>query len=151
MSSDKSNFLKSPFGTKGVSEDYLRSGYSNSIKEIIEFSKERKIKVFLVKQAYFFENNIINQLNKYKVDELIELYKQDYFMKKYNINEETNFWSVLGTILNKKLDELTIYSNVVIVDPVDALLSSKENFIDYLHLSPLGNRVLANEISKKIN
>ena len=60
-------------------------------------------------------------------------------------------FSVLGTILNKKLDEFKIYNNVIIVNPVDALLSSEENFTDYLHLSPLGNRVLANEISKNIN
>ena len=62
-----------------------------------------------------------------------------------------NFWSVLGTILNKKIDELKIYKNVIIVDPRKALTSSEQNFTDYIHLTPKGNGILANEISKKIN
>tara|TARA_A100001015_G_C14963445_1_gene701917 strand:- start:552 stop:1637 length:1086 start_codon:yes stop_codon:yes gene_type:complete len=147
----KSNYLKSPISNNGISEEYLRTGYTNSLIEIIEFCKERKIKVYLVKQAYMFEKNIINKLDEFKVDELIELYKKDYFKKKYSLDEETNFWSVMGTILNKKIDELKFYKNVVVVDPINTLINSKKNFKDYLHLTPVGNGVLAGEISKKIN
>ena len=81
---------------------------------------------------------------------MIKFYKQDYFFKKFNLSETVNFWSVLGTILNKKIDELKIYKNVIIVDPRKILTSSEQNFTDYLHLTPKGNGVLANEISKKL-
>ena len=146
-----SNYLKSPLGNKGVSESYLRTGYTNSLIEIIEFAEQKKIKVILIKQAYLFDNQIMQELEKFTVDELIKLYKQDYFLRKFNLSEAINFWSILGTILNKKIDELKIYSNVIIIDPRKILTSSEENFTDYLHLTPKGNRVLALEVSKKIN
>ena len=146
-----SNYLKSPFVSKGVSEDYLRTGYTNSLIEIIEFAEQKKIEVILIKQAYLFDNQIMQELEQFTVDELIEFYKQDYFLKKFNLNETVNFWSVLGTILNKKIDELNIYNNVIIVDPRKDLTSSEQNFTDYLHLTSKGNSVLAYEISKKIN
>ena len=91
------------------------------------------------------------ELDKFTVDELIKLYKQDYFFKKFNLNETVNFWSIMGTILNKKIDELKIYKNVIVIDPRKVLTSSEQNFTDYLHLTPKGNKVLAFEISKKIN
>ena len=146
-----SNYLKSPFGNKGISEDYLRTGYTNSLIEIIEFAKQKQIEVILIKQAYFFNNQIMQELDKFTVDELIKFYKQDYFLKKLNLSETVNFWSVLGTILNKKIDELKIYNNVIVIDPRIILTSSEENFTDYLHLTPKGNGVLAFEVSKKIN
>ena len=146
-----SNYLKSPFGSKGVSEDYLRKGYTNSLIEIVEFAEQKKFEVILIKQAYFFDNQIMKELDKFTVDELIKFYKQDYFLKKFNLDKTENFWSILGTILNKKMDELNIYNNVTIVDPRKDLTSSEQNFIDYLHLTPKGNSVLAYEISKKIN
>ena len=58
-----SNYLKSPLGNKGVSESYLRTGYTNSLIEIIEFA-EQKIKVILIKQAYLFDNQIMQELRK---------------------------------------------------------------------------------------
>ena len=146
-----SNYLKSPFGNKGISESYLRSGYTNSLIEIIEFAAQKKIKVILIKQAYLFDNQVMQELEKFTVDELIKFYKQDYFLKKFDLNETVNFWSILGTILNKKIDELKIYNNVIIIDPRKILTSSEENFTDYLHLTPKGNGVLAFEVSKKIN
>ena len=56
----------------------------------------------------------------------------------------------MGTILNKKIDDLKIYNNVIIIDPRKILTSSEENFTDYLHLTPKGNEVLAFEVSKKL-
>ena len=147
----RSNYLKSPFDKKGVSEEYLRTGYVNSLIEIIEFSKQKNIKVILIKQAYFFEDNIIEKINNFSIDELIKLYKDDFFIKNYKLDEAVNFWSVIGTVLNKKLDGLENYNNVQIVDPIKSLISSKKNFVDYLHLTPKGNEVLASEIAKLIN
>ena len=56
---------------------------------------------------------------------------------------------MLGAILNKNLDFFEKFENVIIVDPINNLLSNEENFVDYLHLTPTGNFILAKEISKK--
>ena len=51
-----SNYLKSPFSSKGISEDYLRTGYTNSLIEIIEFSEQKKIEVIHPSiQAAFYQ------------------------------------------------------------------------------------------------
>ena len=146
----QSNYLKSPFQKKGISEKYLTAGYKNSIIEIINFSKEKNIKIILVKQAYFFEPNIINNLNEFSIEELIKNYKRDFFIKKYKLKEVENFWSVLGTILNKNIDTFKNYENVLIVDPINELTNSRENFTDYIHLTPKGYKILANKIYESI-
>ena len=143
-------YLKSPFQKKGISEKFLLDGYKNSLKELIEFSGKRNIKVVLVKQAYNFEPNIINELNSFSVGELIKKYKEDFFLKKYKLTEEANFWVVIGTVLNKNLDKFSSYPNVRVVDPINELLNSKNNFTDYVHLSIKGNAVLAENIYKSI-
>ena len=146
-----SEYLKSPYSQIGISKDYLNYGYINSLKEIIDFSESLNIDVILVKQAYFFENDISSELEKYSIEEIIQLYEENYFLKKYSLSDEENFWSVLGFIINKKVDELRDQQNVLIVDPVNILTKNKENFVDYLHLTPRGNYILASEVSKIIN
>lgn len=142
--------LKSPFNKNGISKDYLINGYKNSIKEIVDYSKKNKIKVVLIKQAYYFEPNIFEELKIYTVNNLIELYEKNFFVSKYKIDEETQYYVVLGTILNKSLDEFNKFDNVIIVDPLKNLLKSKDNFTDYLHLTPNGNLILAQEIYKNL-
>ena len=71
-------------------------------------------------------------------------------MKKYKLTEEANFWVVLGTVLNKNLDKFSSYPNVRVVDPINELLNSKNNFTDYVHLSIRGNAALAQKIYKSI-
>ena len=53
-------------------------------------------------------------------------------------------------ILNKQLNKFDDYKNVIIVDPVEDLITDKKNFVDYLHLSDNGNEVLANSIYNKL-
>jgi lysophospholipase L1-like esterase len=144
------NFLKSPYGSVGISQEYLNSGYKNSLIEIIKFCEKNNIKVILVKQAYYFNPNISAEIDNFSISQLVEIYKNDYLIKKYNVEETANFWLILGTILNKKLDELKNFDNVIIVNPIPKLLQDKSNFTDYLHLTPQGNFVLANEIYKSI-
>ncbi len=60
------------------------------------------------------------------------------------------FWILTISILNKQLDNFENTKNVKIVDPIDALMKSKSNFTDYLHLSVNGNKVLSEEIYKKV-
>lgn len=145
-------FLKSPFQKKGVSEIYLTEGFKKSLNEIINFSLNKRTKVIIMKQAYNFQPNIIDELNKFSIPELIKLYKEDFFTKKYKISEEANFWTVIGTIINKNIDELALNnSNFIVVDPVDALLLNPEiNFTDYVHLSPEGNLILAETVLRGI-
>jgi lysophospholipase L1-like esterase len=145
------DYLKSPFSSKGVNEKYLLDGYKNSLIEIINFSKKNNIQVILAKQAYFFTPNIIDEIDKFSVLELIENYKKDFFLKKYSLKEEENFFIILGAILNKKLDELKNFENVTVVNPIPELIKSKSNFTDYLHLTPEGNFTLANEIYKSFD
>ncbi len=141
-----SDYFSTPFGGKGISEKYLTKGYENSLVEIINFAKEKKIEVVLVKQAYYFNPNILLELNDYSIEILIDEYKKDFIKKKYKINDEINFWSVMGSILNKNLEKFKNFDNVKIVDPINDLTQSKENFIDYLHLTPRGNKILARNI-----
>lgn len=146
-----SNYLKSPISNKGVSKEYLLNGYSNSLLEIINFSKKKNIKVILVKYAYMLDSNLISEINNFTPEELIEKYINSYFLKKYKVNKTDLFWAVMGTILNKKLEELKNQNNVVVVDPTQKLLKLKSNFTDFIHLTPAGNLVLAEEIFKEIN
>ncbi len=141
--------LKSPFNKKGISEDYLINGYKNTLLEIIEISKKNGIRVALIKQAYFIKPELQKIINDYTINELIKLFREEYFIKKFNLTVEENFWLILGTIINKNLDLLKD-TNVIIIDPINKLIINKENFVDYLHLSPRGNSVLANEIYEKV-
>ena len=78
------------------------------------------------------------------------MYKNDIIKNKYNLNEKDVYWLIFGTILNKKMEELRNYNNVILVDPVEELLKEKSNFTDMIHLTPQGNSVLAKEIFKEI-
>lgn len=146
-----SDNLKSPYHPKGIAEKYLTNGYKEAILEIVNFAKIKKIKVVLVKQPHsFFTRDIINEVNKYSINELIEKYKTDYFLKTLNLDEIKNLWIVIGTIINKNLDYFNTHENVSIVDPIIKLTSSNLNFSDGLHLTPDGNHVLAKEIARSI-
>ena len=48
------------------------------------------------------------------------------------------------------MDKFKNHQNVIVVDPIESLLENKQNFTDYVHLSPKGNVILANKISDKI-
>jgi hypothetical protein len=48
------------------------------------------------------------------------------------------------------MDYFNKFENVIIVDPINKLTSTNLNFTDNLHLTPIGNYVLASEIAKSI-
>ena len=142
--------LKTPWGGKGIPKEYLLYDYKNSLIEIINLSQKKKIKVVLAKQAYNIKPKIFLELNKYSVSQLIEMYNNDIINNEYNLNEKDVYWLIFGTILNKKMEELKNYNNVILVDPVEELLKEKSNFTDMIHFTPQGNFVLAKEIFKEI-
>ena len=148
LSSESKN-LNSPFHKKGISKDYLINGYKNSLLEIVELSKKNGVQVILIKQAYFIKPDLQKKIDAFSITELIKLFEEKYFIKNNDISSEENFWLVLGAILNRNLDFFKKFENVVIVDPINNLLSNEKNFVDYLHLTPTGNFILAKEISKK--
>lgn len=145
------NYLYSPYSSIGVSEDYFLNGYTDTINQIIQFCKKNNIdKIVLVKQAYYFNPKISKELLTYNVKDLIELYKDNYLIKEYGVTEAENLWLVLGTILNKKIDEFRNNEKIIIVDPVLKLIEDENNFSDYIHLNSKGNLILSNEIYKTI-
>lgn len=145
------NYLYSPYVDGGVREDYFINGYTDSLNEILKFCDKYNInKIVLVKQAYYINPEISKELLQYDVQELLDLYKQKYLIKKYGIQEGSNLWLVLGTILNKKIDNFKDNKKIIIVDPVLKLIEDKNNFVDYIHLSKKGNEVLAMEIFQAI-
>ena len=73
-----------------------------------------------------------------------------HFHVVFDLDEEVNFWSVLGTVINKNLDYFKKFDNVKIVDPIQKLTSTDLNFTDGIHLTPVGNYVLASETAKSI-
>ena len=148
----EANYLYSPYVDGGLREDYFINGYTDSLNEILKFCDKYDInKIVLVKQAYYINPEISKELLQYNVDELIDLYKQKYLIKKYGIEETSNLWLVLGTILNKKIDNFKNNKKVIIVDPVTKLIEDKNNFLDYIHLSKKGNEILAMEIFQAIS
>ena len=144
-------FINNPYSNTKLSEKYFINGYINSLKEIIDYSNLNKIDVYLIKQAYYFNPKISFELEKYDIQDLISKLENNFLIKNYDVNETEQFWLITGTILNKNLDHFKDYSNVTIVDPLKALLSDKDNFIDYIHLTPKGNEILAKEIFREIS
>ena len=129
---------------------YFTDQYYETLNEIINFSKKNSTKVVLVKQAFFFNPPIQKKLRSYDLKESIEVLKN---LKKDNIdqlNYHDSFWSVTNVVLNKTMDKFKNHQNVIIVDPIESLLNSEENFTDFVHLSPRGNTILADKISNKI-
>ena len=129
---------------------YFTDQYYETLNEIINFSKKNSTKVVLVKQAFFFNPIIQKKLRPYDLKESIEVLKN---LKKDNIdqlNYHDSFWSVTNVVLNKTMDKFENHKNVIIVDPIESLLNSEENFTDFVHLSPRGNTILADKISDKI-
>ncbi len=129
---------------------YFTDQYYETLNEIINFSNKNLTKVVLVKQAFFFNPEIQKKLNKLSIEENIDLLKNLKNKNFESLNYHDSFWSITNVILNKTIDKFQNNKNVIIVDPTDLLMNDKENFTDYVHLSPKGNKILASKISKKI-
>ena len=53
------------------------------------------------------------------------------------------------SILNKQLDKFKDNSNVILVDPVQKLISTKAH-LKTIHLTPKGNKVIAENIYEEL-
>ena len=129
---------------------YFTNQYPETLKQIINLAKKNKIKVVLIKQAVYFEPNIQKKIQNKSINELIEYLKILRQNPLEGLDYAESFWIVAISILNKHLDKFENYENVIIVDPVNKLISNESNFEDYSHLSPTGNSVIADSIYQEL-
>ena len=129
---------------------YFTDQYFDTIKQIVAYAEKFEIKVALIKQATYFNPKIQKKIQNKSLSELITILQTLRKNDLYGLDYEESFWIISIAILNKNLEKFSEYQNVVIVDPVEALLSNKENFEDYLHLSIKGNKILADKIFESL-
>ena len=129
---------------------YFTNQYFDTIKQIVNYSEKFKIKVVLIKQATYFNPKIQANIEKKSLEELMTILKTLREKDFYGLNYEESFWIITITILNKNLEKFSTHQNVILVDPIENLLSNKNNFKDYLHLSTDGNKILAESIFKAL-
>lgn len=125
---------------------YFTEQYKKTLGEIIDLSKENKIKVVLIKQPFYINPLIQKELKNKNIPELIDLLKNVRNIDFYGLDYHESFWMITNEILNKNFDEFKEFKNVIIVDPVDEMLKDADNFFDMNHLKSRGNTVLANQI-----
>ena len=129
---------------------YFTNQYSETIEQIINFAKKNGIQVVLIKQAVYFDPKIQKNIQKKTIDELISTLQNLRQNPFQGLDYAESFWITTMSILNKQLDKFKNHENVIIVDPINALLSKKNNFEDYAHLTPKGNAVIADSIFQAI-
>jgi lysophospholipase L1-like esterase len=129
---------------------YFTDQYFDTIKQIVAYAEKFEIKVALIKQATYFNPKIQKKIQNKSLSELITILQTLRKNDLYGLDYEESFWIISIAILNKNLEKFSEYQNVVIVDPIEALLSNKENFEDYLHLSIKGNKILADKIFESL-
>ena len=60
------------------------------------------------------------------------------------------FWIITNIILNNNLSKFENQENVTIIETENEMLKNKKNFVDFLHLSSEGNKILAEQIIHKL-
>jgi len=129
---------------------YFTDQYLKTIEQIINFANQSSIKVVLIKQAIFIDPKVQKIIRDKSVEELLNYLQNIRTDNSYELNYHDIFWILTINILNKQLNKFDNYKNVIIVDPTEDLITDKKNFVDFLHLSDNGNKVLANSIYNKL-
>ena len=147
---DDKNKIISPFNPRNFhSIKYFQHGYKDQILRINSYCKEKGIKLILVKQAFYIDQDFQNSINSLSKDELIEKLI-NYNNEKEFTNKTDLFWIYTNAILNKNLEEVVAADkNIFIADPTISLYSkNKDDYFqkDGLHLNEKGNYVIANKI-----
>jgi lysophospholipase L1-like esterase len=102
------------------------NAYKRNIQNIITVCKHNKIQIILCTFCFYLHDKVKNS-------ETHNLYK------KIVIKE------------NEIIKNLAEINNIDIVDAYNLIPQKNENFIDTIHFTPAGMRLLATEISKKLN
>ena len=147
----KSDKIISPYNNK-IEHNiyYFEEQYKNTLEEIIVESRINSIKVILIKQAIFYDPEIQQKLEEKNIPELVKILKNLKQNEISGLNYNKSFWIVTNVLLNKQLDTLKHHSNVIVVDPTEKLIQSRENFYDNIHLSEKGNDIIAQTIYNSI-
>lgn len=147
-------------GKQSINEYYFKQEYFKKLERIILAGELYGFKVCLIKQPLYLNPPLQMKIKDYPIDKLVEIMKEEnndmYISATYpDDNNATKFWILTNAILNKQLDNLkNKYKDVLIVDPLDSFLGKdlnyEELFHDYVHLTPLGNKLLAKNIFTSI-
>ena len=150
---NKKEKIPSPIANDYHLKKYYTEKYLNQLINIANFLKSKNIKLILIKQAWFIDLDFqkkISNLSKNKVIEMLMNYKKSDYRNKNDL-----FWMLTMEILNKNLEEIKILNpEIILVDPLKKLYKDEKevNFFknDGLHLNDNGNKIIAEEIFKKI-
>ena len=143
-------------GEQSINEYFFKHEYFKKLERIILAGELYGFKVCLIKQPLYLNPPLQMEIKDYPIDKLIEMMRDEnndmYISNTYpDDNNATKFWILTNAILNKQLDNLkNKYKNVAVIDPLDSFLGKGPNheelFHDYVHLTPLGNKLLAENI-----
>ena len=135
---------------------YFFDTYPKYINKILSISQKNDIKVALIKQPLYIDPPLQIKIQNLSIEKL-----WDIMVNKNNIEfqkhpETDSFWILSNAILNKQLDLLASNNqNIILIDPIKEFLGKdivyEELFIDYVHLSPKGNTLLAKIILNEIS
>jgi len=129
---------------------YFTHQYFDTLKQIVNYAEKFKIKVVLIKQAVYFNPEIQSNIQSKSLEELITILQTLREKDFYGLDYKESFWIITIAILNKNLEKFSKHENIILVDPIQNLLSNKNNFEDYLHLTVKGNKILAESIFKAL-
>tara|TARA_B100000900_G_C20314336_1_gene607492 strand:- start:258 stop:737 length:480 start_codon:yes stop_codon:yes gene_type:complete len=132
--------------------NYFKEKYHNQLANIARVSEEKDIKIVLIKEPFYLDLKLQNEINKFSSEALLE--KLTKYQKEDYKDKNILFWAYTNALLNSIFDDIQKkYKNVLVVDPTIILYSEKKekNFLaDGNHLTNNGHYIVAQEIFKKI-
>lgn len=136
-----------------VYENYFRDEYRNTLKGIIKLGNEFGYRTVLIKQPFNMKIPLQMELSKKSIDELMAIFKDQTNIPSLFKDQEEKFWLVSNALLNRQMDIIAEGNkSVMLVDPLADLLDANKNqkdlFTDYVHFTPEGNRILAENIAR---
>jgi len=151
---NKENKIVSPYNPLAFHlKNYFTSKYVNQMTNILNFCREKGIKVVFIKQAYFIDVKYQKKLESLPNEKIIEKL-MNYDQETTEVNKTDLFWIYTNVILNNLLEKIKKQNqDLILVDPTKKLYSFKKkiNFLDDgLHLNIAGNKIIADEIMKLI-
>ena len=149
----KENKITNPYNPSAFHlKNYFTSKYINQMKNILNFSNSKNIKVILIKQGFYIDipfQKSLETLSNEKILQKLMVYDKENYRNKTDL-----FWIYTNIILNNSLDKIKAKnSNVIVVDPTRRLYNAEKDFFfftDGLHLKSEGNEIIADEIFKSI-
>ena len=99
--------------------------YKRNIQNIITICKHNKIQIILSTFCFYLHDEVKN-------------------------SEVHNLYKKIVTKENEIIKNLAEINSIDIVDAYNLIPQNNENFVDTIHFTPVGMKLLASEISKKI-